>query len=226
MLQYSVAKDWRNKIRKTALRISNQLPNTQIVIYVTNQSILSTADSIKAEILKSFGFVLDIHDRDWFLDRFAGDEHREAVSEELAAKIVNPYLASKGVLERSAPTLTSTELRGALTFLHLQWEDDTREKGLTRLAFEALVKMVLRNTNKDSRLARSEIHDQVRVMFPNHDQERLVTLVDAALNKLTKRLIRHWVQTDEFCLTYEVRSKTVQLSPGATKSYFTGKWNP
>ena len=203
VLQYSVAKDWRNKIRKTALRISNQLSNTQIVIYVTNQSIFSTADSIKAEILESYGFVLDIHDRDWFLDRFAGDEHREAVSEELATKIVNPYLASKGVLERSAPTLTSTELRGALTFLQLQWEDDTREKGLTRLAFEALVKMVLRNTNKDSRLARSEIHDQVRVMFPNHDQERLVTLVDSALNKLSKRLIRHWIQPDEFCLTYE-----------------------
>ena len=203
ILQYSVAKDWQKKIRKTALRISKQLSNTRIVIYVTNQSILSMADSLKTEILNNYGLVLDIHDRDWFLDRFAGDEHRESVSEALAAKIVDPYLASKGVLERSAPTLTSSELRVALTFLQLQWEDDTREKGLTRLAFEALVKMVLRNTNKDSRLARSEIHDQIGAMFSNHDRERLVTLVDSALNKLTKRVIRHWVQADEFCLTYE-----------------------
>ena len=214
-LQYSVRKDWRTKIRATARRISVQLPDIRILIYVTNQSILSAADILKREVSEEFGLLLDIHDREWFLDRYPGDEHREAVSEDLARKIVDPYLASRGVLNHSAPTLSSIEFRAALTFLQLQWEDDTREKGLTRLAFEALVKMVLRNTNSDSRLPRSTIHEQIRIMFPNHNPQRLAILVDSALNKLTKRLIRHWVQLDEFCLTYDeavrVQSRLAQL---------------
>ena len=141
-LQYSVSKDWRRKIRGTAKRISATLPDIRILIYVTNQSILSTADALKKEILQDYGLVLDVHDRDWFLDRFAGDEHRESVSEDLARKIVDPYLAGRGVLKRSAPTLSSNEFRAALTFLQLQWEDDTREKGLTTLTFEAGASLV------------------------------------------------------------------------------------
>ena len=190
VLQYSVSKDWRQKVRRTAKRISQKRPGTRVLIYVTNQSILSAADALKQEITDDHGLVLDIHDRDWFLDRFAGDEHREAVSEDLAEKIVDPYLASRDVLKRSAPTLSTTEARAALTYLQLQWEDDTREKGLTRLAFEALVKMVLRNTNSASRLPRSTIHEQVKTMFPNHDGHRIVILVDSVLKRLTKRLIR------------------------------------
>ena len=215
VLQYSVSKDWRKKIKGTAKRISVSLPDTTILIYVTSQPILSAADILKSDIMKDYGLILDIHDMDWFLDRFAGDGHREAVSEALSRKIVDPYLMSKGVLEHSAPTLSSTEFRAALTFLQLQWEDDTREKGLTKLAFEALVKTVLRNTSSESRLPRSNIHDQITGMFPKHDSNRLKTLVDSALFKLTKRSIRHWTQFDEFCLTYEeserVRERLVEL---------------
>ena len=75
--------------------------------------------------------------------------------------------------------------------------------------------MVLRNSNSHSRLSRSTIHEQIRVMFPHHDSQRLATLVDSALNKLTKRLIRHWAKPDEFCLTYEesvrVQGRLAQL---------------
>ena len=215
VLQYSVSKEWEKKIRDTAKRVSASFPDTIILIYVTNKSILSSADSLKGNIAKDYGLILDIHDMDWFLDRFAGDGHREAVSEALSQKIVDPYLTSKGVLEHSAPTLSSTEFRAALTFLQLQWEDDTREKGLTRLAFEALVKTVLRKTNSESRLTRSTIHNKIMGMFPKHDPSRLKTLIDSALFKLTKRSIRHWTQSDEFCLTYEeserVRERLTEL---------------
>ena len=215
VLQYSVSKEWGKKIRDTAKRISASFPDTIILIYVTNKSILSSADSLKGDIAKDYGLILDIHDMDWFLDRFAGDGHREAVSEALSQKIVDPYLTSKGVLEHSAPTLSSTEFRAALTFLQLQWEDDTREKGLTRLAFEALVKTVLRKTNSESRLPRSTIHNQITEMFPKHDPSQLKTLIDSALFQLTKRSIRHWTQSDEFCLTYEeserVRERLTEL---------------
>ena len=203
ILQYSVSQDWKSKIHKTAKRISETRPETRILIYVTNQSILSSADPIKKELLETYGLILDIHDVAWFLDRFTGDRRREDVSEILAVKIVDPYLASRGVLQHSAPVLSTTEYQAALTFLQLQWEDDTREKGLTKLSFQALVRAVLRNTNSDSRISRDEIHNRIIALFPNHDSAHVRDLVDSALLKLTKCYIRHWTKEDEFCLTYE-----------------------
>ena len=203
VLQYSVAQNWRNKILDTARRISKNLPEVRMLIYVTNHSILAAADSLKQEILDEYGLVLDIHDAAWFLDRLYGDEGREYAAKILANKVVDPYLSNEGVIEHTAPTLSSTEYQAALTFLHLQWEDDTREKGLTRLSFQALVRSVLRNTNSESRIQRSDVHKQIVGMFPNHDPEQIKRLTDSALNKLTKRYIRHWTKQDEFCLTYD-----------------------
>ena len=203
ILQYSVSQDWKSKIHKTAKRISETRPETRILIYVTNQSILSSADPIKKELLETYGLILDIHDVAWFLDRFTGDGRREDVSEILAVKTVDPYLTSRGVLQHSAPVLSTTEYQAALTFLQLQWEDDTREKGLTKLSFQALVRAVLRNTNSDSRISRDEIHNRIIALFPNHDSAHVRDLVDSALLKLTKCYIRHWTKEDEFCLTYE-----------------------
>ena len=203
VLQYSVTQGWKDKIRVTAQRISKNLAGVRVLIYVTNQQILSAADSLKRELLDKHGLVLDVHDIAWFLDRLSGDESREAAAETLAMKIVDPYLASKEVLEHTAPTLSKTEYQAALTFLQLQWEDDTREKGLTRLSFQALVRAVLRNTNSESRMSRTEVHKQIIYMFPDHDTTRIKCLTDSALRKLTKRYIRHWEKPDEFCLAHE-----------------------
>ena len=166
VLQYSVAQNWENKILVTAQKISKNLPKVRVLIYVTNRSILSAADSLKQKVLDECGLVLDIHDAAWFLNRLDGDEGREYAAKILANKIVDPYLANEGVIEHTAPTLSSTEYQAALTFLHLQWEDDTREKGLTRLSFQALVRAVLRNTNSESRIRRSDVHKQIVDMFP------------------------------------------------------------
>ena len=203
VFQYSVTTQWKRKIPQTAERVSRTIPDVRVLIYVTNQSILAAADSIKRELLDQYGVVLDIHDRDWFLDRFCGDEHKESVAERLAKIIVDPYLASKGVVEQAAPVLTSAESQAALTFLQLQWEDDTREKGLTRLSFEALVRSALRGTTSQSRLTRLVVHNQVKSMLPNHNAERIDALTDSALHRLEKRFIRHWEKEDEFCLTYD-----------------------
>ena len=203
VLQYSVAQKWRDKIRLTAQKVSKNLPDVRMLIYVTNHSILSAADSLKRELLDEYGLVLDTYDAAWFLDRLSGDEIRETAAEILTVKIVDPYLAGKGVLEHTAPTLSSTEYQAALTFLQLQWEDDTREKGLTKLSFQALVRAVLRNTNSESRMSRKDVHGQIVDLFPNHDPVRIRCLTDSALGKLTKRRIRHWPGPDEFCLTYE-----------------------
>lgn len=213
VLQYSVAGEWKRKIRATAQIISENQPHVRVLIYVTSQSILSAADLLKRDISNEYGLVLDIHDAAWFLDRVSGNESRESAAEYLATKIVDPYLASKGVLEDTAPALSSAEYQAALTFLELQWEDDTRDKGLTRLSFQALVRAALRNTNSDSRMPRADIHRQIVNMFPNHDSERIRRLTDSALDKLTKRYIRYWKQSDEFCLTHsEVERVRERLS--------------
>lgn len=141
--------------------MSGTLPTARLLIYVTNRPLLSQADELKREIITRRGLVLDVLDQSWFLDRFRGDPHREAVSEALAKFIVDPYLAGEGVLRRSAPVLTQLEYQAALTYLQLQWEDDTREKGLTRMSFEALIRTVLRETSSDSRLSRKQIREAV-----------------------------------------------------------------
>ena len=95
VLQYSVAQNWRNKILDTARRISKNLPEVRMLIYVTNHSILAAADSLKQEILDEYGLVLDIHDAAWFLDRLYGDEGREYAAKILANKVVDPSLVSQ-----------------------------------------------------------------------------------------------------------------------------------
>ena len=203
VLQYSVTQEWASKIRVTAQKISKNIPSARVLIYVTNKSITSAADSLKKELLDEYELALDIHDSSWFLDRVSGNESREVAAEILAEKIVDPYLKSKGVLEHTAPTLSHTEYQAALTFLQLQWEDDTREKGLTKLSFQALVRAVLRNTNSESRMCRTDIHKKIIDMLPNHNSENIKDLTDSALSKLAKRYIRHWTKLDEFCLTHE-----------------------
>ena len=47
--------------------------------------------------------------------------------------------------------LTPFETRAALTFLMLQLKDDTGEKGLTKLSFEAVVRSILVNTDSEHR---------------------------------------------------------------------------
>ncbi len=203
LLQYSVSREWKRKIRDTSQKVAENFPHARRLIYVTNRLILSAADSLKTDLLEDYGIVLDIHDAGWFLDRASQNENSEFAAETLATKIVDPYLASRGVLEHTAPTLSNAEYQAALIFLKLQREDDTRDKGLTRLSFQALVRAVLRNTNNESRMSRSDIHRRIAAMFPNHDTERIKCLTDSALGKLTKRRIRHWKKADEFCLTHD-----------------------
>ena len=53
---------------------------------------------------------------------------------------------------------------------------------------------------------------------PSHDPEQIKRLTDSALNKLTKRYIRHWKKQDEFCLTYDevqrVRERLTEVEIG------------
>lgn len=205
VFQFSVTKAWPTKLRNTVGKIAKNLPSAKILCYVTNQSIGATADKIRHELRGSHKIFVDLMDRSYFLDRYCGDPHRETLSEGLAQDVVDPYLESRGIIEGKGQALSSLETRTALVFLGLQWEDDTQAKGLTKLAFDALVRSVLRFTDSQHRLSRAEIQTGVLEILPSHDGKLVREQTDRALSRLTKKIIRHWPQHDEFCLTHEER---------------------
>ncbi|MDD2902207.1 MAG: hypothetical protein PHU44_07200 [Syntrophales bacterium] len=200
--QYSVASDWKTKIRKTVKRLSEVFPDVRILIYMSNQQIGGQADELKNEMLEK-GLSLDLRDRNWFLERASMDAMRENAAEELIDLIARPYLAGEQVINKPSSALTSGEARAALLYLGLQWQDDIAERGLTKLSFDALVRAALRHTHSENRLSRKQIHEAIHTALPSADREKVSAYVNSALTRLTKRYLRHWVKDDEFCLTHE-----------------------
>ena len=143
MVQYSIAVDWNRKIKDTVKTIGKNFPDVRVLVYLTNKKIGATADDLRIKTRDEAELVLDIRDCEWFLDRHAIDPDREKVAEEFSKPIVDPLLADAQVITRNATVLSSDEEKCALLYLQLQWEDDTREKGLTKLCFDALVKACL-----------------------------------------------------------------------------------
>ena len=203
LLQYSVSAEWADKLNKTVRRIKTTFPDATVLVFVSNQLIGVAADTIRRNLRQTYGLSLDVRDRSWFVDRVLGTPIREKAAEELAQAIVDPYLSSTGIISCAPSNLSSPEAIAAVTFLGLQWRDDVREKGLTKLAFEALVRAVLANTDSEHRMARSAVHEGVSRLLPGHSSSQVCGFVDSALRRLTKRAIRHWQKEDEFCLTYD-----------------------
>ena len=129
MVQYSIAVDWRGKIKNTAKTINENFPDARILVYVTNQKIGAKADDLRIKTRNDHGLTLDIRDCEWFLDRYKIDPDREKIAEEFARTIVDPLLVDTNVIKNHATALSDDEARCALLYLQLQWEDDTREKG-------------------------------------------------------------------------------------------------
>jgi hypothetical protein len=206
-IQYSLQEDWKKKIADTVAVVTKNFPDVQELVFVTNQTVGAAGDDIVKKIRKDNRVFVDIRDRNWFLERANTSRAREAAAEALAREVADSFLASDGVLDGKAQALTSPESRAACVYLALQWEDDTREKGLTRVCFEALVRSVLRDTDSDHRRARPDIHLAVRALLPAHSEAVVDRHIDAALNKLTKRYIRHWRKEDSFCLTHEEKRR-------------------
>ena len=200
--QYSVRKDWKNKILQTAKRLQETLPEVRILIFLSNKEIGALADELKTSFL-GVGLSLDVRDKNWFMERATIGESREHAANMLIEQIALPYLAGESVINKPSSPLTSGEARAALLYLGLQWQDDITEKSLTKLSFDALVRSVLRHTHTDIRISRSEIQQAVLQLLPSTDKQLAIRYIDTALTRLTKKYIRHWPKEDEFCLTHE-----------------------
>jgi hypothetical protein len=203
VFQFSVAADWRAKINATVRRLKSTIPDALVLIYLTNQIVGAEADDLKKTLRTKHGLSLDIRDRHWFLERVLGSTSRQQAAEELARVIVDPYLSSVGVGPHVQAELSSSEAIAAVTFLGLQWQDDAREKGLTKLAFEALLRAALVNTDSQNRVHRSVVYQRVESLLPGHSAAQIRPLVDGALRRLTKHTVKHWQKEDEFCLAHD-----------------------
>ncbi|MDO9028250.1 MAG: hypothetical protein Q7U68_05245, partial [Candidatus Roizmanbacteria bacterium] len=205
LFQYSVSTDWGTKIKQTAARINSTFPNAMMLIYVTNQQIGAKGDDIKKKILKDNDLILDIRDKAWFLDRMDSNESRQIAAERLAEEIVDALLKDRNIINETSHIVSDTESRAAYLYLNCQLEDSAREKGLTKLSFEAIIRSVLRETDSENRMSREAIKDEVRKILSSHPPDQVDIYTDNALKRMTKQYIRYWQAADEFCLTYQER---------------------
>ncbi|MCZ6654507.1 MAG: hypothetical protein O7D91_15945 [Planctomycetota bacterium] len=211
--QFSTAVDWEAKIKKTAATISREFPETRILAYLTNRKVGPKSDALGRKILAEYKLALDIRDCSWFLDRVNTIAVREDAAEELARVIVDPLLPNEPAASGAAGVLSSDEEIAAVVYLGVQFEDDIREKGLTKLCYDALVRSALRHTRTGALMSRSQLYGAVESMLPSHDVGKVREYVDLALKRMKKRTVRHWPKEDAFCLTHqEVVRQTERLS--------------
>ena len=203
MLQYSVTIDWESKIRATARRVKESFSKAQVLVYVTNQKIGSRSDKVKQEVFQEQSIFLDVRDINWFLERLNRDGQTQGAAEELIIAIADPILSSESVFEGKSNALSNIEAKAALVFLELQRADDSREKGLTKLSYDALVTCALRSTSSTARMTRQAVLDWVTSIVPNQQPESVIRHTNSALGRLSKRTIKHWQKYDEFCLSFE-----------------------
>ena len=209
VLQYSIAQEWEQKIRQAAKTIRKHSAEAHVLIYVTSLWIGPRADSLRTTIRDEYGLFLDIRDRTWFLDRQNQSQATISAAESFSRPIVEPLLATNSLIEQTHGVLDASEARIAVVFLAMQWEDGSRDKGLTKLCFEALVKAALRETDNDHRLSRAAVCESVRSVIKYHDLAEVDKYTNSALRRLTKRGIRHWQIEDEFCLSFDERVRRI-----------------
>ncbi|MFI6800550.1 hypothetical protein [Streptosporangium canum] len=206
-LQFSVRKDWEAKIVETCKRLKVTHPETNVLIFASNQNIGAAGNSIKKVARQEYSLFLDVRDREWFLTQRNASAKVIAEADSFCNRIGDPQLSGPQSIEHRAQALSDLESKAAFVYLGLQWEDDTREKGLTKLCFDALVRSALRDTTSESRISRQEVRDQIARLLKGAHRPMLDAQVDGALGRLAKVYVRHWKKNDEFCLTWQERTR-------------------
>lgn len=210
-IQYSIEKDWKGKIKRTLATIQKNAPDTIMVIFTFNQVIGALADTLKTEIRDTHKMLIDIRDKNWFLERRLSSVVNENAAERFIRFIADPYFEGIRDKSESRSPLDAHDLRNAFYYIGFELENAAGEKNLTKLIFERVVRSILRATTAESRLSRKMIHDSAIKMFPQHDSHKIVEQIDAALARLEKSVIRHHQQIDEFCLTHEESLAQISL---------------
>ncbi|MGO4453362.1 hypothetical protein [Arthrobacter sp. RAF14] len=217
-IQYSVTESWRAKITGTIATLTKNFGGNFRLIYATNQKIGPDADTLVAEQRKA-GFEVDVRDRTWFVERAHTHEQRTAASNDLARRFVDPLLASAGLAPRVARPLGPAEARVALIHLALDSVDRRDNQGITRSAFEALVRSVMHDTNANLTMTVDEIITQTAALVPAGDPAQVEAQVRGALTRLSKKgPIKHMRGTDEYRLSFHEQERVRNQSAAVLSS--------
>ncbi len=205
VLQFSLRKDWDTKNRQTCARLKRTTPDVAVLVYATNQVIGADANDLKRRIRQEQQIFLDVRDQEWFLTT----RNRSAATHAEAERFMEPFreVHSESSIARQAQALDDLEAKAAFVYLGLQWEDDTREKGLTKVCFDGIVRAVLRDADSEHHMTRDDVKRHVATLLPAQHSNTRDANVDGALRRLSKIFIRHWQKVDEFCLTWDERKR-------------------
>ncbi|PSC93416.1 hypothetical protein C7D71_07150 [Klebsiella pneumoniae] len=111
-------------------------------------------------------------------------------------------MATYDIIPKVSTELSNPESIAALTYLNLQWQDDIRDKGLTKTAFEAMVRSALIGTDSNNRMKKDEICSKIFKIFPRHSPQELSIYIDKAIKRLGKTVIKSH-PNNEYCLSHE-----------------------
>jgi len=206
LFQFAVRGDWEQKIKETLNRLRVEFPGTSAVVFMSSQPIGAKADKVR-KLAREQGVSLDVRDRSWFVERFDADDSRRNAAAELARVIVDPFLEQSGII-RNAPGVNGQDAKTALVFLELQAKDDDTAKGLTKSCYESLVRAALQGTTAERRKSRADVRSHVAMLLPQHEPGQLVPFVDAALKRLERSAVKHYVNHDDFHISHEEIEKT------------------
>lgn len=204
VFQYSVTAGWNSKISDTIKTIKKNFPTANRIIYCTNQSIGAKSDPIRSSAWEE-GILLDVRDKDWFVERSSSNTARATASEELAIAITDPLLQQRKLVEIVATPLSQEESRIALLQLALNQRDRETERGLTKTSFEALVSAALINTNAETARTLEDIQETVLSYLPSAKPYQVNALVQSALTRLSQKRgpIKFRSDTKKYHLSFE-----------------------
>jgi hypothetical protein len=210
-IQYSVTPETSAKIRSTAKTLNDGHPEITNLIYVTPRDVpTAVRDAETVQLRNQNRMNLDIRDVTWFVDREDRSSSTHAAAEMAAVRIVDPLLASAGLRDSFRPELSTEDTRAALLFLSMQREDDDRNRGLTKLCFDALVRATLRGTDNDNRMTLGQVHEAVARLVPSHSKGDVVEYTDRALDRLERGAVRHWTIDGTYCLSFDERKRLIE----------------
>lgn len=217
-IQYSVTENWSSKITGTIATLTKNFGGSFRLIYATNQKIGPDSDKLVAEQRKA-GFEVDIRDRSWFVERAHTHAQRTIASDDLARRFVDPLLASAGLAPRVARPLGPAEARVALVHLALESVDRRDNQGITRSAFEALVRSVMHDTNAQVTMTFDEIVTQTMALVPAGDPIQVEAQVRGALTRLSKKgPIKHIRSRDVYQLSFPEQERVREQSAAVLSS--------
>ncbi|NPD04103.1 hypothetical protein HN031_05330 [Nocardioides sp. zg-1308] len=212
--QYSVAEDWEAKINRTAARLAETMPETTELVYCTNQVIGPAGDALVERFRKNRKIALDIRDRSWFVERENSHEQRQIAAEELAKRVVDPFLSRKGITSRTATALSEDDSRLALLHLGLEGYDAETDRNLTKSSFEALALAALHGSSAEKAVSRENIVSAVKQFVPSDNASQVEAHIDGALRRLSAKngRVKFLAKTDEYHLAFveQVRHREAQ----------------